>query len=478
MAEEGLKHKAVKGAFWNIGQTLANQAVAFVISVIIARLVLPKEFGLVAMLSVFIAIANCFIESGISVALLRKNDRTNVDCSTMLYFNILMAGVCYVILFFLAPIISEFYKMGELTNILRVTALGLIIGATATVQRMLFRAALDFKTPAICDLVSYILSGAIGIFLAYHKWGVWALVTQNIIGTIFSALFLWLASRWRPIWAFSFESLRESFGFGSKLLISGLIDTAYNQIYPITIGKFFSASQLAYFNRAFNLSSLASTTPTKMLSNVAFPILCKLQDSDDRLSSGYQRMIRITSFIVFPLTIGLGAIAYPLINVLLTEEWIEAAPLLQIAVFSGMWYPIHLLNLNLLQVKGRSDLFLKLEIAKKILGLSVIFITIPLGIKAMCYGAVISSVLCLCINTHYTKRLIGLGLVQQARDFMRSLLLSLVMFAACRVVIHFTGDGIIGLICGIATGIIVYGGIAITTKMDEVKELRTLLKRK
>ena len=478
MAEEGLKHKAVKGAFWNIGQTLANHAVAFVISVIIARLVLPKEFGLVAMLSVFIAIANCFIESGISVALLRKNDRTNIDCSTMLYFNILMAITCYIILFLLAPFISAFYKMNELTNILRVTSLGLIIGATATVQRMLFRATLDFKTPAICDFISYILSGAIGIFLAYNKWGVWALVAQNIIGTVFSTLFLWFASRWRPIWAFSFESLKESLGFGSKLLMSGLIDTAYNQIYPITIGKFFSASQLAYFNRAFNLSNLASTTPTKMLSNVAFPILCRLQDSDDRLSFGYQRMIRITSFIVFPLTVGLGAMAYPLINVLLTENWIDTAPLLQIVVFSGMWYPIHLLNLNLLQVKGRSDLFLKLEIVKKILGLFVTFITIPLGIKAMCYGAVASSILCLAINTHYTKRLIGLGLLKQARDFMRSMLLSLVMFAACRVVIHFTGDGIVGLVCGIATGIIIYGGIAIATKMDEVKELRTLLKRK
>lgn len=478
MAEEGLKHKAVKGAFWNIGQTLANQAVAFVISVIIARLVLPKEFGLVAMLSVFIAIANCFIESGISVALLRKNNRTNVDCSTMLYFNVLMATVWYIILFLCAPFISEFYNMMELTSILRITAIGLIIGATATVQRMLFRAALDFKTPAICDFISYILSGAIGIFLAYNGWGVWALVTQNIIGITFSTLLLWSASKWRPILRFSFESLKESFGFGSKLLISGLIDTAYNQIYPITIGKFFSASQLAYFNRAFNLSSLVSTTPTKMLSNVAFPVLCKLQDNNVLLSSGYRRMIRLTSFIVFPLTVGLGAIAYPLINTLLTEKWIDAAPLLQIAVFSGMWYPIHLLNLNLLQVKGRSDLFLRLEIIKKIIGILVILITIPLGIKAMCYGSVVSSTLCLAINTHYTKKLIGIGLIRQSRDFMASLLLSLVMFMACRAIIYFTGIGILGLTCGIATGIIVYGGTAIAFKMDEVKELRTLLKRK
>ena len=174
------------------------------------------------------------------------------------------------------------------------------------------------------------------------------------------------------------------------------------------------------------------------------------------------------SFIVFPLALGVGAVAYPLINVLLTSKWIYAATLLQIVVFSGMWYPIHALNLNLLQVKGRSDLFLRLEIIKKILGVSILCVTIPLGLEAMCYGTIVSSIICLAINTHYTKRLIGLGLVKQARDFMRSLLLSFVMFAACRVVIHFTGDGIVGLISGIATGIIIYGGIAIATRMDEV----------
>lgn len=478
MAEEGLKHKAVKGAFWNIGQTLANQAVAFVISVIIVRLVLPSQFGLIAMLGVFTSIAGCFIESGLSAALIRKNDRTRLDCSTMFYFNTVVAVLFYLILFFTAPLISDFYNMPELTTILRVTAFGLIIGGTSSVQRMLYRANLDFKTPAICNFVSQVISGFIGIVMAYNGWQVWALVWQSIIGTGLCTIFLWVASRWRPLWAFSWASLKESFGFGSKLLASGLLDTAYNQIYPITIGKFFSPAQLGYFNRAFNLSSLVTSTPTNMVNAVTSPTLCKLQDNDEALANGYRRIIRLMSFIVFPLALGVGGVAYPLINVLLTTKWIYAATLLQIVVFGGMWYPIHALNLNLLQVKGRSDLFLRLEIIKKILGVSILCVTIPLGLEAMCYGTIVSSLLCLAINTHYTKRLIGLGLVQQARDFMRSLLLSLVMFAACRVVIHFTGDGIIGLICGIATGIIVYGGIAITTRMDEVKELRTLLKRK
>lgn len=478
MAEEGLKHKAVKGAFWNIGQTLANQAVAFVISVIIARLVLPSQFGLIAMLGVFTSIAACFIDSGLSVALIRKNNRTDIDCSTMFYFNVVIAIIFYIILFFSAPLIANFYHMSELILILRMSALGLIIGSTTSVQKMLYRAKLDFKTPAICGFISQVVSGVIGIVMAYSDWQVWALVWQSIIGTVMSTILLWIASGWHPLLAFSWTSLRESFGFGSKLLISGLLDTTYSQIYPITIGKFFSPTQLGYFNRAFNLSSLVSATPTSMVGAVTFPTLCKLQDNDDILANGYRRMIRLMSFIIFPLALGVGAVSYPLINVMLTQKWIYAATLLQIVVFSGMWYPIHALNLNLLQVKGRSDLFLRLEIIKKVLGVAVMCVTIPLGIEAMCYGSIVTSLLCLIINTHYTKRLIGLGLVQQARDFMRSLLLSLVMFAACRVVIHFTGDGIIGLICGIATGIIVYGGIAITTKMDEVKELRTLLKRK
>lgn len=478
MAEEGLKHKAVKGAFWNIGQTLANQAVAFVISVIIARLVLPSQFGLIAMLGVFTSIAGCFIDSGLATALIRKNDRTNLDCSTMFYFNIIVAVLFYLILFFTAPIISNFYTMPELTTILRVTSFGLIIGGISGVQRMLYRANLDFKTPAICGFVSQIVSGFIGIVMAYSGWQVWALVWQSIIGTGLNTIFLWVASKWRPLFAFSLASLKESFGFGSKLLASGLLDTAYNQIYPITIGKFFSPAQLGYFNRAFNLSSLVTSTPTSMVGAVTYPTLCKLQDSNELLANSYRRMIRLMAFIVFPLAIGVGAIAHPLINVMLTQKWIYAASLLQIVVFGGMWYPIHALNLNVLQVKGRSDLFLRLEVIKKVLGVAIMCVTIPLGIEAMCYGSIVTSLLCLIINTHYTKRLIGLGLVQQARDFMRSLLLSLVMFAACRVVIHFTGEGIVGLISGIATGIIIYGGIAIATKMDEVKELRTLLKRK
>ncbi|MCM1518454.1 MAG: lipopolysaccharide biosynthesis protein [Pseudoflavonifractor sp.] len=477
MAEEGLKRKAVKGAAWNIGQTLANQSVAFVISIIIARLVMPSQFGLIAMLGVFTAVAGCFIDSGLATALIRKTDRTDVDCSTMFYFNIVVAVVMYIVLFICAPTISRFYDMPELTAILRVSALGLIIGGTASVQRMLYRANIDFKTPAICSFVSSIISGFIAIVMAYNDWQVWALVAQSIIGTGLCTIFMWVASKWRPVWRFSFASLKESLGFGSKLLASGLLDTIYNQIYPITIGKFFSASQLAFFNRAHNFSSLMSQTPTSMLNSVAYPTLCKLQESDETLAMGYRRMIRLASFVVFPMTLGLGAVAYPLVNVMLTAKWIYAASLLEIVVFSAMWYPIHALNLNLLQVKGRSDLFLKLEVIKKIMGVAAMCVTIPLGVKAMCYGGVVTSVLCLFINTHYTKKLIGLGLMKQARDFSKSLVAALAMFAVCRVIIYFLGNGMVSLATAVVAGAAIYLSIAVIFKFDEVTEVRNLLKR-
>ncbi len=450
--------------------------IQLVIGIVLARLIMPEQFAAIAMLTIFLAVAQVFINSGFSTALMRKNDRTQVDCSTVFYFNIVISLLSYVILYLTAPLVAGFYDLPELKSILRVTSLSLVIGAFAGVHRTLFSARMDFKSLAKYNLAALIISGGIGMFMAYNGFQVWALVTQSIVSTVANTIFVWKASPWRPTWQFSWVSLREFFGFGSKLLASGLLDTVYTNMYSVVIGKFFPHSDLAFYNRAAGLKNITSSTPTGVLQSVTFPALCKLQDSDDALRSAYRRMLRVSAFVVFPLCLGIGSVSFPLINVLYTDVWIYAATLLQIVVFAGMWYPIHAINLNLLQVKGRSDLFFRLEVIKKILGVAMLCITVPLGLEAMCYGGIITSIVCLVINTHYTGKLLDLGFFTQMKDLLPSLLLSLVMFAGCKLLSTILGNGILSLSVSIAAGAVIYLGGAMLFRFTEFKELKDLRK--
>ena len=364
--EESLKHKAVNGVIWRVAEQGGKQLIYFVISVVLARLIMPDQFGMVAMLTVFTAIAGVFIDSGFSTALIRKTERTQADCSTVYWFNIIISVVCYLILFACSPLVAKFYEMPQLSAILRVSALGLVIGSVAGVHRTLLQADMDFKALTKFNLLGIIVSGAIGIFMAWLKFEVWALVVQGLALQVISSICVWYKVKWRPSLIISRDSLKEFFGFGSKMLASSLLDTIYNNIYSIVIGKVYKASDLAFYNRGNSLAQMTSSLPTGILLSVTYPMLCKLQNNEDALKVGYRRTLRISAFIIFPLCIGIGAVAYPLINVLYTEIWIYAATLLTIMVFSLMWMPIHAINLNYLIVKGRSDLFFRLEVIKKI----------------------------------------------------------------------------------------------------------------
>ncbi len=476
MTEQSLKRQTFNGVIWRILEVGGAHMIQLVIGIVLARLIMPEQFAAIAMLTIFLAVAQVFINSGFSTALMRKNDRTQVDCSTVFYFNIVISLLSYVILYLTAPLVAGFYHLPELKSILRVTSLSLVIGAFAGVHRTLFSARMDFKSLAKYNLAALIISGGIGMFMAYNGFQVWALVTQSIVTTVANTIFVWKASPWRPTWQFSWVSLREFFGFGSKLLASGLLDTVYTNMYSVVIGKFFPHSDLAFYNRAAGLKNITSSTPTGVLQSVTFPALCKLQDSDDTLRSAYRRMLRVSAFVVFPLCLGIGSVSFPLINVLYTDVWIYAATLLQIVVFAGMWYPIHAINLNLLQVKGRSDLFFRLEVIKKILGVAMLCITVPLGLEAMCYGGILSSIICLVINTHYTGKLLNLGFFVQMKDLLPSLLLSLVMFAGCKLLSTILGNGIFSLTVSIAAGVVIYLGGAILFRFTEFKELKNLRK--
>lgn len=471
---ESIKKDTIHGVCWRILETAGTQLIQLFISIVLARLILPEQFAAIAMLTIFTAIASTFINSGFSNALIRKVNRTQIDCSTVFYFNIVVSIISYIILFFSAPFIADFYNLQELKIILRVSSITLIIGSFAGVHRTLFTARMEFKPLAKFNVLALTISGIIGIVMAYHNFQVWSLVFQSIVSTLIVTICIWIKSPWRPSYEFSWTSFREFFNFGSKLLASGLLDTIYVNMQSVAIGKFFPHADLAFYNRAESLKNLSSSTPTSVLQSVTFPALCRLQKSDEVLQSGYRRLIQISSFVVFPMCLIIGAVAFPLINFLYSSTWIASANLLQILVFAGMWYPIHAINLNLLQVRGRTDLFFKLEVIKKIIGVAVLCITLPLGLEAMCYGGIVTSIVCLIINTHYTGKILGLGFAEQMRDIWPSLALSLVMFASCNTLATIMGNDFVSLIVSIGAGVIIYLGGAYTFKFKEIELLKSM----
>jgi O-antigen/teichoic acid export membrane protein len=471
-----LKHKAVNGVIWRIVEQGGKQIVQFGISVILARLIMPDQFGMVAMLTVFMSVAGCFISSGLGDALFRKNDRTQTDCSTVFWFSFAVSIVCYWILFFTAPLVSDFYEMPELTAILRVSAITIIIGTLSNIHRMFLSLELDFRTQAKFSIIGLIISGTVGVLLAYNGFQVWALVFQNIVAAIVPTVLIISKVKWRPSLVFSKQSFKEFFAFGSKLLGSSILDQIYSNLYSIVIGKMYRASDLAYYNRASNLAAISSSVPTGVLQSVTYPLLVQLQDNDESLKSAYRRIIRLCGFIIFPLCLGIGAVAHPLVNLLYTDVWAYTATLLSIIVFSLMWYPIHAVNLNYLIVKGRSDFFFKLEVIKKIQGTAILFITIPMGLEAMCYGSIVGSLLSLIWNTYYTGKYLKMSIIGQLNDLKLIIALSAVMYIAARCVANYMGNGIDSLICSVIIGAIIYIGGAFLFRFPEIKELRSLKK--
>jgi len=470
-----LKQKTVSGIFWSSIERFSIQGVQFVIGIIMARLLAPSDFGLVGMLTIFLAISQSIIDSGFSNALIRKKDRTEADFSTVFYFNIAIGLFFYLILFFTSPYIAAFYNIPVLESLTKVIALSIFINSFSIVQDAKFTINVDFKTLTKSSLLSALISGTVGIGLAYRGFGVWALAIQSIIGACVRLVTLWIYSGWRPQRVFSTASFKALFSYGSKMLLSGLINTIYNNMYTIVIGKKFSKADVGYFTRASVYTYFFSSNITNILQRVTFPVLSSIQDEDERLRETYRKFLRLSAFVVFPLMMGLCSLADPLIRFLLTDKWVGAILLLQIMCLSGMWYPIHAINLNLLQVKGRSDLFLRVEIIKKIIGVIILVITIPFGVAAMCWGGVFSSLIALFINTYYTERLIQFGYLKQMKDLLPILGYSFSMGFIVWGITHLIHINILALIIGIAVGTIYYFSIAYITRSQELQEIKSIL---
>jgi O-antigen/teichoic acid export membrane protein len=475
---KSLKKKTISSLLWSSSGLIADQGIRFIILIVLARLLMPTDFGIIGMITVFIAVSQSIIDSGLKNALIREKDSTQDDYSTVFYFNLLMAVLLYGILFITAPIISEFFGEPQIISILRVLSFVVIINSFGLIQRTILVKKIDFKSQTKISVMSSVLSGVIAIICAYLGFGVWSLVIQTLVMQFIQSLLLSLSNKWVPSLVFSIDSFKRLFGFGWKLLVSGLINTLYQNIYYVIIGKFFSASMLGYYTNAQKLRDVASQSITTSVQKVSYPVLSKFQD-DKKLKKGYQKIIKSSVFITFPLMIGLAAVADPLINLLFGDNWVKSISYFQILCFAGMLFPLHAINLNILQVKGRSDLFLRLEILKKVLGIGLIalVLSLKLGIIGLIWAAVLNSFIAFFINSYYSANLLAYSTKDQIKDILPIALVSTLMGGIVFVMGTILPDNnLIRLVLLTIVGVSSYIGFCKLFKIEEVKTVQDTIK--
>ncbi len=478
MAENSLKQKTKRGLYWKFAEQFSNYGVQFVIGIILARLLSPSDYGITALPSVFIAIAAVFTSAGFSDALVRKPELKEEDLSTTFLYSLGVGTLCYVILFFASPWIADFYNTPVLRPLMRVTALTFLITPIGTPQNVLLKRKLDFKTPAKISVVVKILSGVVGISLAYYGYGVWALVLSGLFATVVGLVITMSIVRWLPKTGWAKESFSYLWGFGNKMMASALLDTIYRNITPIIVGKFFSTADLGVYNRARQYAAMPSQQIHSVVREVSFPVLSKLQNDTERLIIHYRTMIKVSAFVVFPIMMLMSALARPLIITMITEKWIDCVILLQLICFSMMWYPVHALNLNILTVCGRTDLFLKLEFIKKGWGLLVLCCSLPFGLVVFCAAGIVSSIVSVYINTWYTGKFYGFGFKEQMKDLLPIICLGLMMFVSVLGISYLIPSLFLQIVVGTAVGAIIYIGGAYLFKFQEIEEVLFLLNRK
>jgi len=473
-----LKKKTIHGVLWSAFDNFGSTAISFIFGILLARILSPGDYGLTAMIAVFLGISRIFIESGFSNALIRKPDLKDDDCCTAFYFNLLIAIGCYIILFFTAPLIAQFYNKSILCPLVRAEALCLIINSLILVQIALVNRQIDFKFTSKVNLSSSIISGIVGTLFALYGFGVWSLVFLDISNSLVALSFYWINSKWKPHLVFSKKSFHYLFGYGSKLLATGILDVIFQNLYPIIIGKFYSSASLGYYTKATNFAKFPSSTLTNVIQRVTFPVLSTIQDENQRLVEDYRRLLRMSAFIIFPLMVGLAAIAKPLIVLLLTNKWEQCAIYLQLLCFSMMLYPIHSLNLNLLQVKGRTDLFLKAEIIKRIIQILIVIFTVRYGIVIMCIGLIANSYIALIINTYYTGILIKVGFWVQLKDLYLIFLNSIAMGGIAYYISSLFCTNILSIVGAVISGFASYILFSYICKLEELKELTAFVKKR
>lgn len=425
-----IKKQVLSGSFWTFLQTFGTQLITFGVSVILSRLLLPSEFGLIAMLGVFISLGSSFINSGLSQSLIRTVAADEKDYSTVFYFNLVVSILVYGFIFISAPIISRFYNQEQLQLILRVYGITFVINAFSTIQITRLSKLMNFKTQMLVAIPSLIISSVIGVVMAFKGFGVWSLVWSAIIQSFASTVQFWYYAKWRPMWVFDILKFKYHFHFGMKLLFSNILDVLFTNAYTIIIGRFFAATQVGFYNRANTLQMLPAATLSSIVSNVSFPLFASIQNDEERLKSVYKKIMQMVIFLVAPTLIFMAVLAEPLFRFLFTDKWLPAVPYFQILCINGILYPIHSYNLQILNVKGRSDLFLKLELIKKIMAVIAIVVSFKFGVYGLLYGSVITSILAFFINTHYSGKFLKYSAWQQTKDLLPTIGLSVLTGAA------------------------------------------------
>lgn len=470
-------NKTVTSNFiWRILERFGAQGVTFIVSIILARILDPDVYGTIALITVITSILQVFVDGGFSSALIQKKDADDIDFSTVFYFNMVICIVLYAGLFFAAPLISRFYEMNELTPVIRVLGLILIISGVKSVQTSYVSRHLQFKKFFFSTLGGTVVAAVVGIVMAYKGYGVWALVAQNLVNQTIDTIILWITVNWKPKLVFSFKRLKGLFGFGWKMLASGLLDRTYTELRALIIGKKYSSADLAYYNKANQFPNLIATNVNSSIDSVLLPVMSNEQDNRERVKAMTRRAIKTSSFVLWPLMIGLAACSVALISLLLTDKWLPAVPYMIIFCITYGFYPIHTANLNAIKAMGRSDIFLKLEIIKKIVGLAIIAITMWFGVIWIALGAIVSSIASQIINSWPNKKLLNYSYLEQIKDILPSLLLSVFMGGVVYCINFLNLANWLTLLIQIPLGIIIYVAGARIFKMEAFTYCLKLLK--
>lgn len=472
---ENLRGKTLRGAGWSFVDNIASQGITFLVGLVLARLLTPTEYGLIGIILIFIAVFNSIVDSGFSSALIRKKDAKEIDYNTIFIVNmalsLFLSGVCY----FIAPAIASFFNEPQLQPLTRVMGIVVIINAFAIIQRTILVKKLDFKTQTKVSLVASITSGIVGIGMALSGMGVWSLVGQQISRQLLNTLLLWIWNNWRPRLQFSYESFKELFGFGWKLLASGLIDTVWREIYQVVIGKFYTATALGQYTRAHQFGTIFSSNLTAVIQRVSYPVLSSIQDDKERLKAGYRKVIKVTMYVTFICMFMLAAISRPMIEVLIGNQWSEAAKMLPILCFSMSLYPLHSINLNMLQVQGRSDLFLRLEIIKKCVAVIPLSLGIFVGIYWMLWGSLCAGIFAYYLNSYYSGKFLNYNIITQVKDISSSFLLAGISALSVYAIsfIHLTSYLLLPL--QLIVGLITIVALSEIFKPEEYKEIKKIV---
>lgn len=468
-----LKDKTIKGTFWSAADAFLGQGISFVVGLVLARLLSPEEYGLIGISLTFTIILNGVVDSGFSSSLIRKKDASNEDYNTMFITNMVVSLLMYIILYFTAPLVSIFFNR-EITLLVRVLGLVLIINGLSLVQDTILTKKIDFKTKTKISLISAIVSGIVGILLALNGFGVWALVAQQLSRQILYTILLWIFNHWFPNFRFNLTSFKYMWGFGWKLLVSGLLENLWKELYQIVVGKFYSPATLGQYTRSRSYAQLFSSNITTIIQRVTYPVLAEVQDNRDRMVSAYRKVIKVTMFVTCICMINLGAVAEPLIYCLIGPKWHEAATYLPLICISMSLYPLHAINLNMLKVQNRSDIFLYLEIIKKIIAIGPLCMGIFLDIYWMLIGSIMTGVICFFLNTYYTGKTLGYSSWKQLKDIAPSYGVAIVIALAVYFLKYLPFSYWVILPLQILVGIVVFLVICEITKLEEYIEIKNI----